>query len=168
MLLLLSSSVVSDCNTMDCSLPGSTVHEISQARILEWVAISSSRGSSRPKDQTYISWTIGGFFTPEPFGSLEKLYQTVNRHGSFLSGLTFRPFLFFFSYCCFKSFFFNYESIMVKNLPAMWEDLGSVPGSGTSSVEGNGNSFQYSCLGNLMDRGALWVIFHGAAESYMT
>ena len=42
-------------NPMDCSLPGS-VHGISQARILEWVAISSSRGSSRPRDQTCVSW----------------------------------------------------------------------------------------------------------------
>ena len=39
-------SVVSDCDPMDCSPPGSSVHRISQARILEWVAISSSRGSS--------------------------------------------------------------------------------------------------------------------------
>ena len=38
------------CNPMDCSLPGSSVHGISQARILEWVAISSSRGSSPPRD----------------------------------------------------------------------------------------------------------------------
>ena len=42
-------------NPMDCSLLGS-VHRISQARILEWVAISSSRGSSRPRGQTCISW----------------------------------------------------------------------------------------------------------------
>ena len=40
---------------MDCSLPGSSVHGISQARILEWVAISFSRGSSQPKDWTWIS-----------------------------------------------------------------------------------------------------------------
>ena len=40
---------------IDCSLPGSSVHEIFQARILEWVAISYSRGSSWPKDQTHIS-----------------------------------------------------------------------------------------------------------------
>ena len=40
---------------MDCSPPGSSVHGISQARILEWVAISFSRGSSRPRDQTCIS-----------------------------------------------------------------------------------------------------------------
>ena len=38
------------CDPMDCSLPGSSVHGISQARILEWVAISSSRGSSQPRD----------------------------------------------------------------------------------------------------------------------
>ena len=43
------------CNPMDGSLPGSSDHGIFQARILEWVAISSSRGSSRPRDQTRIS-----------------------------------------------------------------------------------------------------------------
>ena len=43
------------CDPMDCSLPDSSVHGISQARILEWVAISSSRGSSQPRDQTHIS-----------------------------------------------------------------------------------------------------------------
>ena len=40
---------------MDCSLPGSSVHGILQARIPEWVAISFSRGSSRPRDQTWVS-----------------------------------------------------------------------------------------------------------------
>ena len=44
------------CNPMDCSLPGSPVHGISQARILEWVAMSFSRGSSQPRDQTHVSW----------------------------------------------------------------------------------------------------------------
>ena len=41
--------------SMDCSPPGSSVHGISQARILEWIAISFSRGSSWPSDQTHIS-----------------------------------------------------------------------------------------------------------------
>ena len=41
------------CKPMDCSLPGSSVHGILQARILEWVAVPSSRGSSQPRDQTY-------------------------------------------------------------------------------------------------------------------
>ena len=43
------------CYPVDCSPPGSPVHGISQARILEWVAISSSRGSSWPRDWTNIS-----------------------------------------------------------------------------------------------------------------
>ena len=51
------------CNPMDCSLPGSSVHGILQARMLEWVAISFSRRSSRPRDQTHIPCITGGFFT---------------------------------------------------------------------------------------------------------
>ena len=43
------------CNSMDCSLPGSSVHRIFQARILEWVVNSSSKGSSWPRGQTHIS-----------------------------------------------------------------------------------------------------------------
>ena len=43
------------CNLMNCSLPGSSVHRILQGRILEWVAIPFSRGSSRPRGQTHIS-----------------------------------------------------------------------------------------------------------------
>ena len=52
------------CNSMDCHLPGSSVHGILQARMLEWVAISSSRGSSQPRDQTHVSCLAGGFFLP--------------------------------------------------------------------------------------------------------
>ena len=44
------------CKSMDCKLPGSTVHGILQARILEWVTMSSSTGSSRPRDQTHVSY----------------------------------------------------------------------------------------------------------------
>ena len=51
----LVASVVSD--PMDCSPPGCSVHGILQARTLEWVAISSSRGPSRPRDQTQVSRT---------------------------------------------------------------------------------------------------------------
>ena len=43
------------CEPMDCSLPGSSVHGILQARTLEWVARPSPRGSSQPKDQTHVS-----------------------------------------------------------------------------------------------------------------
>ena len=48
---------------MDCGLPGSSVQGILQARVLEWVAISFSRGSSWPRDQTQVSCTAGRFFT---------------------------------------------------------------------------------------------------------
>ena len=51
------------CNDMDCSLPGFSVHGILQARILEWVAMPSSRGSSEPRKQTQVSCTAGRFFT---------------------------------------------------------------------------------------------------------
>ena len=50
-------------------MPGSSVHSISQARILEWVAISFSRGSFQPKDRTNVSCLAGEFFTTEPPGS---------------------------------------------------------------------------------------------------
>ena len=56
------------CDPIDCSLPGSSVHEISQARILEWVAISFSRGFSYPRDQTHVSYIKGRYFTAESPG----------------------------------------------------------------------------------------------------
>ena len=62
-------SAVQLCVPMNCSPPGSSVHGISQARILEWVAISSSRGSLLPMDWTLISYNsciAGRFFTTKP------------------------------------------------------------------------------------------------------
>ena len=56
---------------------------------------------------------------------------------------------------------------MVKNLPANAGDsgnAGSIPGSGRSHGGGNGNSLQYSCLKNPMDRGAWWATVHGVAK----
>ena len=64
------SEVTQSCPTlydpMDCSLPSSSVHVILQARILEWVAISLSKGSFQPRDQTqvsYVSCIASKFFT---------------------------------------------------------------------------------------------------------
>ena len=48
---------------MDCNPPGSSVHEILCGRILEWVAISYSRDSSRPREPTWVSCITGGHFT---------------------------------------------------------------------------------------------------------
>ena len=66
------------CNPMDCSPPGSFVRGISQAGVLEWVAISVSKGSSRPRDRTCFSC----FFTTEPLASLGSISY-------FLSSLSF-------------------------------------------------------------------------------
>ena len=52
----------------------------------------------------------------------------------------------------------------VKNLPVNAGDSGSSPGSGKSPGEGNGNSLQYSCLENPMDRGAWWATVNGVTK----
>ena len=57
------SVVSSSCDTMDCSLKGSSVRGILQARILGWVAIPFSRGPSQPTDQTQVCFIAGRFFT---------------------------------------------------------------------------------------------------------
>ena len=54
------------------------------------------------------------------------------------------------------------------NLPANAGDVGSIPGSGRSPGEGNENQFQYSCLGNFMDRGAWKALIHGIAKELVT
>ena len=54
---------------------------------------------------------------------------------------------------------------MIKNLPANAGDMGSVPGSGRSPGEGNGNSLQCSCLENPRDEGAWWAAVYGVAQS---
>ena len=61
--LLSRFSCVRLCDPMDFSQPGSSVHGILQARILEWVALPFSRGSSQPRDGTQVSHISGRFFT---------------------------------------------------------------------------------------------------------
>ena len=80
-----AQSCLTLCDPMDCSLPGSSVHGISQARILEQV--SSSRGSSQPRDGRHSSCTAGRFFTTEPHSALDikcplrvKTPQAENHH----------------------------------------------------------------------------------------
>ena len=63
-----TQSCLTLCNPMDCSPPGSSVHGILQARILEWVAIPFSRGSSWHRDRICVSCIAGGFFLPESPG----------------------------------------------------------------------------------------------------
>ena len=134
---------------MDCSLPGSSLHGILQARVLEWVAISFSRGSSPPRNRTWVSRIAGRHF---------NLWATTTsrNHPHFEISLA------------------EHWSNLQMGFPGGSEvkvsacnvgDLGSTPGSGRSPGEGNGNPLQYSCLENPMDRGAWWATVHGVAKS---
>ena len=67
------------CDPVDCSPPGSSVHGILQARILEWVAISFSRGSSQPRDRTHVSHIAGRCFSLWATRGASSLYQTRGR-----------------------------------------------------------------------------------------
>ena len=66
LVVLVVQSYQTLCDPMNYSPPGSSVHGISVASILEWAASSSSKGSSRPRDWTHISCIGSGFFTIEP------------------------------------------------------------------------------------------------------
>ena len=82
---LVARSHLTLCDPSDLGLPGSSVHGISQARILEEVAISFSRESSRPKNETHVSCTAAEFFTAEPPGKPQKaasssLFQPLKKH----------------------------------------------------------------------------------------
>ena len=59
--MLVTQSCLTLCNPMNCSPPGSSVHGILQASILEWVAIPFSKGSSQPRDQNRVSHIAGRF-----------------------------------------------------------------------------------------------------------
>ena len=69
----LTQSCPTLCDPMAYSPPGFSVHGIFQARILEWVAISYSRGSSWPRDRTWVSCLVGRLFSTEPPGKLPKI-----------------------------------------------------------------------------------------------
>ena len=133
---------------MDCSLPASSIHGIFQARVLEWVAISFSRGSSRPRDWTWSTCIIGRAL----YRLSHRLYESSWLHEEASSKNTKGLNL--------KSFQFSKQE---QGFPGGLDgkasarnagDLGSIPGSGRFPREGNGNPLQYSCLENSMDEGA--------------
>ena len=151
------------CDLMDCSLPGSSVHGIFQARILERVAISSSRGSPGPRDQTQvccISYIAGGFFTAEPSGKPYFVYSSVymrrrQRQATpvLLPG---------------KSL--GWRSL-VGYSPWGYEESDTTGRlhfhfSLSCTGEGNGNPLQYSCLENPRDGGAWWAAICVVTQSW--
>ena len=71
------------CDPMDCSLPGSSVHGILQARVLEWVAMLSSRASSQPRDQTWVSCMAGRFFTNGPSSQSIMQNDAITQHTAY-------------------------------------------------------------------------------------
>ena len=132
------------CNPMDCSLLGSSVHGIFQAIVLEWIAISFSRGSSQPRAWTRVSHIVDRCFT---------IWATKLSHEFTLAE-------------CGRKYGPRPDLAMSKELvdfPSGSDDKasiynagdpGSSPGLGRSPGEGNGNPLQYYCLENPMDRGA--------------
>ena len=67
------------CDPVDCSLPGSSVHGILQARILEWVAITFSRGSSRTRDWTGSPALQADASLSEPWGKPQNAEEAVDK-----------------------------------------------------------------------------------------
>ena len=152
---------------MDCGPPGSSVHGISQARLLEWVAISFSRGSSRPRGGTCISCIGRWILLP-----LSHQGSTYFSHtGTQLSPrfiklkiplLTYPEAEFRSLHLC-KSMGFL-DSSVDKESACNAGDMDSVPGLGRSPGEGNSNLLQYSCQESSMDREAWRATVHGVAK----
>ena len=82
-----SQSCPTLCDPMDCSPPHSSIQGILQARILEWVAIPFSKGSSQPRDRTWVSCIAGRFFTvwaPREAHTSNTAFQKVSYPGLYL------------------------------------------------------------------------------------
>ena len=80
---LLSQSCPTLCDPMDCSPPRFSIHWIFQAKVLEWVAISFSRGSSRPRDRTQVSHIAGRRFNLCTTREVLKYENTVSQKTSY-------------------------------------------------------------------------------------
>ena len=136
------------CDPMDCSLPGSSVHGIFQAVVLEWIAISFSKGSSQPRDRTQVSCIVDRHFTVWPTG--KSIYFSAKM------GIIMVPTS------------ATQVVLLGKNLPASagdGRDASLIPGSGRSPGGGHGCPLWYSCLENPMDRGAWWATVHRVTKS---
>ena len=86
-LCLVTQSCLTLCDPMDCSPPGSPVQGVYQARILEWVAMPSSRGSSRPRDWNQVSHIAGGFFSYNLLEDKQATFLFNNNNSSLTKNL---------------------------------------------------------------------------------
>ena len=151
--VLVTQSYPTLCISMDCSPPGSPVHGILQARILEWVAIPFFRGYSWPRDQTQVSYTAGRCLT---VWATRKTYVQNRISNVFILPTNL-------GWTLNRSKMAKYQSFhkvllesgaflvagTVKNPPAMQEtQVQSI------QVPRSGRSLQYSWLENSMNRGA--------------
>ena len=131
------------CEPVDCSRPDSSVHGTLQARVLEWVAICFSRGSSWPRDWTWVVQIVGRCFI---------IWATRDVHLISLIAISlFRTSV--------SSWGASLLAQRVKNLPAMQETWV------WSLEKGMATHTQYFCLENSMDRGAWQSIVRGHKES---
>ena len=85
--MLVAQSCPTLCDPVDCSLPGSSVHGILQARIMEQVATSFSRGSSQPRDGIQVSCIASGFFTIGDTRAIIRPKKIQNSTNLMLHGL---------------------------------------------------------------------------------
>ena len=155
---------------MDCNLSGSSVHGILQARTLEWGAISFSNAGKwkvkvKSPSRVWLLWPHG----LQPI----RLLRPWDFPGK-STGVG--------CHCLLRSWGYSTVKIFHQQLGNICEgkgfpcssvgkesacnagDAGSIPGSGRSPGEGNGNPFQYSCLENPMNRGAWQVTIHGVTR----
>jgi len=158
MKVIIAQSCLTLCNPWT-TLPVSSVHGILQARILEWVAISFSRGTSWPRDQTQVCCIAGTSFTIS-VTKKAPIYSIVSLNYE-LFGEIFYVYNLYMEVTHFNTCFNGYyaKDSAGKKSTCNVGELGSIPELG-SPGEGNGYPLQYSCLENPMD-----CIVHGVAKS---
>ena len=137
--VLLTQLCLTLCEPMDCSPPGSCVHGILQARVLEWIAISFSRGSSPPRDWYWVSCIANRVFTIW-FTEESSRNRFTERQYLLTENVYGFPYL--------QSH--SQVALVIKNLTASagdMRDMSSIPGSGRSSGGRHGNPTPVSLPG---------------------
>ena len=133
MKVLLAQSCPTLCDSIDCSSPGPSVYAILHERILEWVAIPFSKGSSPSRDQTQVFYIAGRFFTI--WATREALYINKRTYNTFVH-ITLTKIMDF------------PDSSIDKESTCNAGDPGWVPGLGRCPGEGKVYPLQYSGLEN--------------------